>query len=539
MPVTIEDILGRLDTPQLSELLPKGAFGLLAALDPALVYPKNLKSMVLQYKSAFDLLSVDVSRNLLLGALPPADAWALSAKLGAKPGQDPYLYMTGLSFSPRRLDLLFQEMNVRVPEPEVFVSTGACRTIEPQYPLFPYQIRVLAEVKRMMSVDPHRALLHMPTGSGKTRTAMNLICDHLRQVSPSVVVWLAHSEELCDQAAQEFERAWSALGNRSLDLVRCWGRHNSDLTKLNDGFVVLGLTKAFSLLRRSDMQIRSLSGKRPLVVLDEAHRAIAPTYQQILQLLVMPTTNSRLLGLSATPGRTWNDPDADRELSEFFGLNKASLRIDGYPNPIDFLVAEGYLAKPVFRRISFASGLALSTAERNELERELEVPASVLNRLGEDQLRNLQVVREVEKMLARHKRMIFFATSTQQSDLIAAVLTARGHVARSVTSRTPVQQRSEVIASYSTDDPVPQVLCNFGVLTTGFDAPATSAALIARPTYSLVLYSQMIGRALRGPRAGGNPEAEIVTVVDPALPGFGSVESAFSNWEDVWNQSEG
>jgi superfamily II DNA or RNA helicase len=80
------------------------------------------------------------------------------------------------------------------------------------------------------------------------------------------------------------------------------------------------------------------------------------------------------------------------------------------------------------------------------------------------------------------------------------------------------------------------VLCNYGVLTTGFDAPKTSAAVIARPTSSLVLYSQMVGRAIRGPRAGGNEYAEIVTIVDTKLPGFGSVADAFKNWEDVWNE---
>ena len=79
------------------------------------------------------------------------------------------------------------------------------------------------------------------------------------------------------------------------------------------------------------------------------------------------------------------------------------------------------------------------------------------------------------------------------------------------------------------------VLCNYGVLTTGFDAPQTSAAVIARPTKSLVLYSQMVGRVTRGPKAGGNKSAEVVTVVDTNLPGFGSVVDAFYNWEDVWN----
>ena len=80
------------------------------------------------------------------------------------------------------------------------------------------------------------------------------------------------------------------------------------------------------------------------------------------------------------------------------------------------------------------------------------------------------------------------------------------------------------------------MLVNFGVLTSGFDAPRTSGAIIARPTYSLVLYSQMVGRATRGPRAGGNEEAEVVTVVDTGLPGFETVTDAFHNWEDVWRQ---
>ena len=92
------------------------------------------------------------------------------------------------------------------------------------------------------------------------------------------------------------------------------------------------------------------------------------------------------------------------------------------------------------------------------------------------------------------------------------------------------------IQRYRANTSKPMVICNYGVLTTGFDAPATSATLIARPTRSLVLYSQMVGRAIRGPRSGGNAQAEIVTVVDPQLPGFGEIAEAFANWEDIWNQ---
>jgi superfamily II DNA or RNA helicase len=117
------------------------------------------------------------------------------------------------------------------------------------------------------------------------------------------------------------------------------------------------------------------------------------------------------------------------------------------------------------------------------------------------------------------------------------VLSARGHWASSITSKSGAE-RGEAISAFKDDAENPKILCNFGVLTTGFDAPKTSAALIARPTSSLVLYSQMVGRAMRGISAGGNTSCEIVTVVDPRLPGFGSVTQSFTNWEDVWKSEE-
>ena len=55
-----------------------------------------------------------------------------------------------------------------------------------------------------------------------------------------------------------------------------------------------------------------------------------------------------------------------------------------------------------------------------------------------------------------------------------------------------------------------QVLCNYEVLTTGFDAPKVNTIIIARPTYSRIIYQQMIGRGLRGPKFNGTEECDII-----------------------------
>ena len=538
MPFLLEHLLTRADTPQLAALMPDGTVKLLNAIDPQLAYPKNLIKVLLALKRPADLLIDPSARNILFELLPREQAPVLALLLGGEEGTNPYVFLSKKSFSRKSdLNALFSFLGVGQPEDVATESGPSDSVVKAVYPLFGHQNTALREVRLKLEADPYRVLLHMPTGAGKTRTAMNAIADHLRERESAVVVWLAHSEELCQQAAAEFEKAWAVLGNRQIRVARYWGEFDSDLTDLKDGIAIVGLAKAFARLKTDDKHLRALSARAPLVVMDEAHQAIAPTYRQIIELLVRPTTGARLLGLSATPGRTWNNPTADEQLSDFFGRRKVTLTVPGYDNPIKYLIDEGYLAAPKFKRIVADSKLELTPVEKRSIAETFDLPSSALERLGRNEGRNLLIIFEIEKLIRRHKRLLVFAASVDQSGLLAAVLSSRGHHAQSVSSRSSPDERSVAIAKFTNDDDEARVLCNFGVLTTGFDAPRTSAALIARPTLSLVLYSQMIGRAMRGPKAGGNAEAEIVTVVDPALPGFDSVESAFANWEDVWKQS--
>ncbi|ACU34558.1 type III restriction protein res subunit [Actinosynnema mirum DSM 43827] len=405
---------------------------------------------------------------------------------------------------------------------------------EPLYGLFPHQRRAAARIKELIYDGPRRAVLHLPTGVGKTRTGMNLICDHLRDREPTLVVWLAHGQELLEQAAAEFEHAWSQLGNRPVSVVRMWGNAPTTLDDVADGVVILGLEKAVSAAKGSPEFLHTLASRSSLTVFDEAHQIIAPTFQRVVDALTI-RPDASLLGLTATPGRTWADIAQDERLSDFFLRQKVMLEIEGYSNPVTALIDQGYLAKPTMRTVASDAGLHLSARDRQMLARSFDIPAGIVDALAHDEQWNLKVVQTIMDLLAReHRRILVFAASVDHCRLIAAVLSAVSLDAEFITGESSPRHRKQVITRFKGTGRRPMILCNFGVLTTGFDAPAASAAVIARPTKSLVLYSQMVGRVIRGPKAGGTSTCEIVTVVDPELPGFGDVAEAFTNWEDVW-----
>ena len=535
-----DHLLTRAGDATLQGLIGQPALRLLHLLDPSLLQPRRLRNLVVGLHGRTGLLLDAETRRRLLDLLSAKEAEQLATLLSlAIDSERPTATFNALrDINIRRnskrerslLDFFLLDPPDRTPLP----TPPAYSEAQATYPLFPRQRRAARGISRALEHPPKRVLLHMPTGAGKTRTAMNVIAEHLRATEPGLVVWLAYSEELCEQAAQEFERAWSHLGNRPISVHRFWGSNDLPAGELSEGVVIAGLAKTYSLARQSIAAIGRLGRDATLVIMDEAHQAVAETYQLVLESLLVRYHPPGLLGLTATPGRTWSDIDEDERLARFFARQKVTLEVPGYDNPVDYLIDEGYLARPHFNPLFYESGNALSDADLAKVRDSLDIPASVLQLLAEDEQRNLHIVLRIEDLLARHRRVLVFAATVWHAELIAAVLQARGRDAAAVTGATASTERTRRIEHFRANDDAPRVLCNYGVLTTGFDAPQTSAALIARPTQSLVLYSQMVGRAIRGPRAGGNAEAEIVTVVDAALPGFGDVADAFLNWEDVW-----
>jgi superfamily II DNA or RNA helicase len=508
----------------------------LSVLNADLLTRDNLVELAIQAADPLEMLRRKEFRSQLIGLLPLAKARELADKLGVRERGSAIYDRLVSEAADRRLEpLLSSFFGIVIPDRAPGGEEVSYKEIQPDYGLFIHQRRVMERTLAALQKDPYQTVVHMPTGAGKTRTAMHVVADVINRHPDHFVIWLAQSAELLEQAASEFETAWRSLGSFPAPVYRFWGTYEPDIVAARTGLLVAGLGKLHALLQRDANMIMRLGDRVGLTVIDEAHQAIAPTYRALISYLKEKRPGNALLGLTATPGRTWADIASDAALAEFFGNRKVTLEVEGYSNPVDYLINDGYLARPTFRTLNVTAGFSLSESDQRELAEEHDIPSQVLKRLADDDQRNIKIITTVEDLCKRHRRVLVFTATVRHAHLISSVLGIRGNRAFAVTGLTDRTIRERVITKFKSHDPEPNILCNFGVLTTGFDAPNTSAVVIARPTRSLVLYSQMIGRALRGERAGGNATAEIVTVIDPQLPGFGDIAEAFTNWEDVWN----
>jgi len=523
---------------QIASLIPDSVDDILAYIENESIYAERKTDIALRVNPPELLIREKKSRDLLFKLLKQNEAQELVEELDLDSGENPYSILLNSRYyrGSERERTLFDFFGVSLPnEEDAREAPPGIISIVPEYGLFDYQSDVANKVLFHLESKDNRAFLHMPTGSGKTRITMSLVSNIIKTSDPGLVLWLAEGKELLDQAAKEFEDAWIYLGDREIQISRFYG--NYDWQELDEGFIVAGLQKLWNKEKKSAAFLANFSSKVSLVVFDEAHRSVAETYQKILERLTDLNPECRLLGLSATPGRTYNSPEEDRKLAMLYHQNKVSIQVPGYNDPFEYLVSNGYLSDPEFIDLKINDTLLSDDLieEIKGLKEGQEYPSRVLKHLAEADVRNIRIIKNIQRLINKgHTRIILFATTVEHAKIISAVLKALDIESSVITSETPAYVRSKEIKHYKKDNNTPHVLCNYNVLTTGFDAPLTSAAVIARPTTSLVLYTQMVGRAIRGPKMGGTEKAEIWTVIDTDLPGFGDLTEAFWNWEDVW-----
>lgn len=431
--------------------------------------------------------------------------------------------------------------------PPIYERPPSQEIISPKTYLFPHQRRVKDKITRKLIDGKNRLLVHMPTGAGKTRTSIEAIIDYWKAKSnrKTNIVWLAHSEELCEQAVETFKQLWEIRGDQHINLYRFWSDHATP--DFNDGnnFIVASFQKLYSMISSTNdtsfQTISKLKQTCSFIIVDEAHKAIAPTYRTCISYLYNENI-TKLIGLTATPGRSKNDVDEKTlagtetdELALFFNKNKISLTDENdleVQNPIEYLQKKGFLAQINRKKVTTDIELQLSDKEREFVASFLEIPKSILKRLADNDERNALILGEVAALRLKNKQIILFALSVEHAHLITELLNLKGILAKCIDGNTEPSVRAYSIEQYKNNEI--SVLVNFGVLTTGFDAPNTNAVVITRPTASLVLYSQMIGRGIRGIEVGGNQECELVDLEDNLI-GFPNEQQAFNYFNIAWN----
>jgi DNA repair protein RadD len=410
------------------------------------------------------------------------------------------------------------------------------KATSPYKPLKDYQFEVYFQALENLKIDYSRFILQMPTGSGKTRTAMEIITSFLNSYPDSSVIWLAHSTELCDQAAECFLEVWPHVSSKSINFQRHYGLYGFDtsaITKID--FLCTSFQSACALISKKSNFFDARLHKKRLIVVDEAHKVIAPTYKSVTHALQREGT--QIMGLTATPGRTYkefNTDDENSELSQYFFEKNISFN-PKEKGAVEYLRDKGVLAQAKSDVLRVDSEINLSPKELQQVSELFEIPASVLDKIGKNSIRNAEILAKIKQLVTSQaaRSIIFFGTSVEHSVLICSLLKFLDIKAEHVDGSTPRASRESIIARFRNQEI--NVLCNYEVLSTGFDAPKVDCVFLARPTASVVLYSQMIGRGLRGPAIGGKETCLIVNVKDNFI-NLPSIEKMYKVFEPYWRQ---
>lgn len=404
-----------------------------------------------------------------------------------------------------------------IPKTEISTKFDGITIIEKPERIFKnlkeYQYSIYFAVYNYISNTPYsRCIVQMPTGSGKTRTAIEVVCEVLNNTQRNVL-WLANTQELCDQAYETFLDIWHFNRRTNCQAINhLYAQNYSHFTDFNEFHVStlqsLNNVKALNEFLENKLDLEKLE----LIIVDEAHISIAPTYKKLIEKLLVK--GAKLIGLTATPGRQLKieeQKDQNKTLSDFYFNKLFSLNTPN-GNTIDYLRDIGVLASTKFHSIEG------STLEKFLSEKEIEdcktnytLPKKLEKILTNEPIRNAVIFDKLVELLNLGKKIIFFATSIEHSKLISTMLKMKGFSSAHIDGNTG-QIRKTLIDKFKSNEI--QILCNYGVLSTGFDEPKIDVVFMTRPTNSIVLYSQIIGRGLRGPLIGGTESCEIYSVVD-------------------------
>jgi len=343
--------------------------------------------------------------------------------------------------------------------------------------LRPYQYEALQNVYKAYKDGKRRVIVSLPTGTGKTVVFAHF--PRFFKMKKRLLV-LAHREELLLQARAKF---------LSIDPELKVGIEQSTSRAPADSKVVVASVP--TLGRAGASRLHQLNPEEFfLIVVDEAHHAVAPTYRRIFEYfgLFDPNTQRYLVGFTATPRR------GDKQ-----GLGAVFEDIC-YARELREMIAERYLCPITGWRVDSATSLDNVRIRHGDfVERDLAEAVNTSDR-------NSLLV-NAYKQYANWGRAIIFCVNVAHAQDVCQTFKAAGIRTAAVWGDMPREDRRATLVRFSQGDI--RVVTNCTVLTEGFDEPRVDTIIMARPTQSRLLYAQMVGRGTRC-----HPEKKNLIVID-------------------------
>lgn len=385
--------------------------------------------------------------------------------------------------------------------------------------LYEHQEEAIRKLDAMDKRGAFRTLLVLPTGGGKTLTAAYWLLRNAVDQNKKIL-WLAHRHLLLEQAAEAFARnAYTdTMVNRTVFNYRIISGMHDKPVHIQKTDRILIASKD-SMIRSLDKLKNWLNGEEIYLVIDEAHHAVAKSYKKIIQYVADHTKSMKLLGLTATPFRTSEDEQG--ALKQVFTDDIV------YKTDLDTLIKKGILATPTFidcnTNIQFTEHLGVQALK--SIENLDTLPENIANDIADNKERNRIIVEEYLHNYEKYGQTIVFALNKVHAIALNKLFNEKGKAygIRSEFIISEVQDMITGITISNADNERKieayrngeiQVLINVNILTEGTDLPKTHTVFLTRPTVSTTLMTQMVGRALRGLKAGGTKEAYIVSFVD-------------------------
>ena len=424
------------------------------------------------------------------------------------------------------------------------------------YELLDYQFVIRQKVISYMNSDNEvtKMLVRMPTGSGKTKTAMHTIINQFvfKYQKKGLIVWVAHTKELLDQAYNTFCDVWKNIGSARIMTYKLWDKFEVQKNELRDGILFVGIQKLNLIRKNNSTLFDVIINKSNIIVVDEAHRAGAnETRETIKELMLYSGKQKTLIGLTATPGRTESEEneifkrmfdnkiiDIDINILNQMNLSKVQIdNIEPEKDIIKYFQGRGILSK--LKRTVLEYG-DLSTEEIEALRIHMtengykDVTEKFLRIIALNKKRNKTIVNKLIEISNQRLPAIVFACSVEHGKMLSAALTLQGIKNGNIFGNMNSNERRKIIDRFKDREDDLNILINYEVLTTGFDATNIRCVFITRPTNSVVLYSQMIGRGLRGPQMGGNEYCELIDIADN-LEKYTNESQAFNYFSEYWD----